>query len=163
MGYLHWCDPFEQMLWKKAAMLNCLEKLDDHYRVSPGSTSGEGSTKLTNIISIGDNPAEIRAAFWVAITYQHRLTCSDNKVRPQSAPLRRQPPGNPWIKRVKMWEHPDLDQIIQQLEWQTRLLPQIVAARSHLDLESNDLKNLFKTPTDFEDARLHRLMRTQAA
>lgn len=145
---LRWRDPFEQILWKRAAMLNCLDQLDDHYRVAPGSTYGEGSTTLTNIISIGDSPAEIKAAFLTPMTYQHKVTCSDNKVRPQSAPHGRQPPGNPWIKGVKMWESPDLDQIIQQLEWQTRLLPQIVAARSHLDLGSNDLVKMLKTPTD---------------
>jgi len=77
------CEPGELMLWKKAAMMTALEKLDQLYRVAPERnsksneqvlsqtswTADQGDEQIWNVISIGDSTAEIQAAELAAHSY----------------------------------------------------------------------------------------------
>jgi len=63
--------------------------------------------------------------------------------RPLSAPpanggLRE--PGRPWVKNLKFWEAPSVDQIIEQITLLRLALPQLVASRAHLRIGPEELK-----------------------
>lgn len=62
LGYVD--DQGEYMLWKKAAMDGALNEVDNLYRLEDDASNrylGVGTKRVSNIISIGDSEAEMRA------------------------------------------------------------------------------------------------------
>jgi len=144
----------ELTLWKKAAMIAVLEKSDELYRVAPSASTGESTLPdvswkadhdaktFVNVLSIGDSEAEIRAGpLAVLATVSQR---PGSKRRPLSAPPEpeRLPRRKPWVKTLKLWEGPRVEDIVEQLAILTSTLPQIVSVQDHMTLRSQDLKEL---------------------
>lgn len=132
----------------------------------PWVTNGSRSNDLVNILSIGDSEAEMQGAELAASVYREALRQPPgSSKRARSAPAALRAPGRPWVKKVKLWDGPSLDQIVEQLDFLTKSLPQVVAARSHLRLEPEHLRTWASPPaaTGEEDAEMHvqRLLRTQ--
>eukprot|EP00927_Polykrikos_kofoidii_P082466 TRINITY_DN8208_c0_g2_i1.p1 TRINITY_DN8208_c0_g2~~TRINITY_DN8208_c0_g2_i1.p1 ORF type:complete len:1026 (+),score=124.44 TRINITY_DN8208_c0_g2_i1:87-3164(+) len=128
---------------------------------------------LVNLISIGDNDAEIQSATLAALLNRAELRSGcetiNHRRRPLSAPPCSRMTGRPWIKTLKLYESPSVDQIVEQLDVLTKSLPQLVAAREHLQLDPMDLPVLLPTGMDEEklaehaiELRLQQLLRTQS-
>lgn len=132
----------------------------------PWVTNGSRSNDLVNILSIGDSEAEMQGAELAASVYRDALRQPPGSLkRAQSAPAALRLPGRPWVKKVKLWDGPSLDQIVEQLDFLTASLPQVVAARSHLRLEPEHLRTWASPPPgtgEEEETRVQRLLRTQS-
>merc|ERR1712228_223969 len=128
----------------------------------------------------GDSEAEMQAGELAALAHQaegefatltHKTQSAPssgarNKRRPLSSPpgSRLCLPCHPWIKNIKFREGPTVDEIIEQLNLLTKVLPQVVGARAHLHLRSEEMEALlsFSPPEEEElEIRLRRLLRTQ--
>jgi len=165
---LSWVDSTREFtMWKKDAMRFALGITDDLYRVRPEGqrhravSSSEGSDaalpsvswqkgdrgkELINVISIGDSQAEMHGGRLAVLSY-----CADcshaGQRRAASAPPGFRLPNRPWIKTLKFCDHPSVDDLVEQLDLLRQCLPQLVAKRSHLDLVSEDLRQV---PRDCE-------------
>lgn len=133
----------------------------------------DSNTKdLVNLLSIGDSEAEMQSAKLAALLHQRELRsgCAPGgqRQRSLSAPPGPRVSGRPWVKTLKFWEAPSLDQIVEQLGILTKSLPQLVAAREHMRLDPEDLPSML--PMGMQsvklveygiEARLRRQLRTQ--
>jgi hypothetical protein len=138
-----------------------------HDGVFPEVPFPANSKDLMNLISIGDSEAEMKAGQLAAYLWksgarkvQRGPDCGRRAV---SAPAASRLPGRPWVKEIKFADGPDVQQIIEQLGDLTQSLRKVVAIRSHLRLESNDLKDLDSAAAAFgqDDPRTQRLLRIQ--
>lgn len=141
-----------------------------------------GAKHLVNVVSIGDSEAEMQASHMAALAHHESsadlgssadrgrssagtASSAAARRRPLSAPAGGQLPGQPWVKNLKFWEGPSVDQIIEQLNLVRRALPQVVATRSHLRLGPEDLQNLLAGlgtgSSEDAEASLQRFLRTQ--
>eukprot|EP00928_Gymnodinium_smaydae_P077245 TRINITY_DN6047_c0_g1_i1.p1 TRINITY_DN6047_c0_g1~~TRINITY_DN6047_c0_g1_i1.p1 ORF type:complete len:746 (+),score=149.10 TRINITY_DN6047_c0_g1_i1:147-2384(+) len=136
------------MLWKKEAMIEALSRVDDIYRVAPtdGNDDGaqatprtrdRGAARLVNLLSVGDNEAEMQAPLLACLTRRG----ASSTPRAASAPPvgRRHGPGDPYIKLVKFQGFPDVHQIEAQLRCLQVALPRLVAARCHVRIDPAEL------------------------
>merc|ERR1711862_984039 len=97
-----------------------------------------------NILSIGDSEAEMQGAELAALSYSatvRRPSGSCSPKRAQSAPAAMRMPGRPWVKQIKLQEAPSVVEIVEQLDHLTKAFQQVVAERSHLRLESEQLRD----------------------
>lgn len=86
--------------------------------------------------------------------------------RPLSTPVVGRTPKTPWVKNLKLLEGPSVEQMIEQLILLRKVLPQVVATRSHLRFGVAELEALVASGVaagsgEEPDARLDRLLRTQ--
>jgi len=127
-----------------------------------------GAKGLVSVVSIGDSEAEMQAAELAALAHGAHdapsagASESHRRRRPLSAPAPgdRLVGGHPLVKNVKLKEGPNADQLIAELRLMAKTLPQIVAARSDLRLEVEDMRELLNASEDLETS-LQRLLRTQ--
>jgi len=138
--------------WKKAAMTQALDAVDELYRVGgPSKRKTEdvlpslplwanGDCKrIANLISIGDDEAEMQASELAARSYDDRRTARRGE-KPQIHHESNTggvacPSHWPWVKLVKLKECPHVKQLIAQLEELAELIPQVVTLRSHTRVE----------------------------
>merc|ERR1711957_879831 len=75
--------------------------------------------------------------------------------------------GRPFFKGIRLKDAPKIDDIMKQLDWLRKSLSQVVAVRSHLRLEFEQLRTGEWTApacsdgTEHPDVRVQRLLRTQ--
>mmetsp|Transcript_118451 Transcript_118451/g.334923 ORF Transcript_118451/g.334923 Transcript_118451/m.334923 type:complete len:719 (+) Transcript_118451:50-2206(+) len=148
-GDISWVDELgEYMWWKADAMTECLNDVEDLYRfgadradvvtgsstdnagveaAAPGSTwCSDSSTKhVLDIISIGDNEAEMQAAEFVGCRRSMGRRYSVGDVRAASS-------RSPNVKLVKFREGTHVRHLCSQLECLTHLFPQLVSLRKHI-------------------------------
>jgi len=170
---LSWIDECgELMWWKKAAMQTALENIDKIYRVVTRFTGNQvsaeeppqvpwqgdsGSRGVVNLLSIGDNEAEMQAPVLAAVVSRSMAERSGN-IRPRratSAPPGPQLPRRPWVKSLKLLDAPGIDQLRQQLDLFAKALPQMVLADSHLALTPDDLPALQPDLSELPPAMQH--------
>lgn len=171
---LPWVDELgEHMWWKQAAMVSALDQVDRMYRferdcgetsyghcaaavnkcsaqtrASPPAISwcATAATKsLRNIVSVGDNEAEMQSAQLVSSGFKRRRNLQAAatargqptqrpKARSSSMPAEDGRNGRPWMKLVKFRECPHVQQLIVELEEMVEILPQVVAMRENIRL-----------------------------
>lgn len=159
------------MWWKKAAMTQALDDVDELYRVDGCGQTNEQEVlpslplwangdckRLANVVSVGDNEAEMQAAELAAMSYDDRRSArhrastkadgSSHIHHESSAGGVAKPSHWPWVKLMKLKECPHVKQLTAQLEEIAELLPQVVTMRSHsrLELDGSDRLETPRTP-----------------
>ncbi|CAJ1354467.1 unnamed protein product, partial [Effrenium voratum] len=151
-AYIHQDLPFvddqmEYMWWKKAAMASFLAEVDNIYSGSTGAVRPDGAKRLSNVVSIGDTEAEMRAAELVCQNFDSnrhmpkrgRAYCrvweqggdeSDCGGRRHSVDVPRARHW-PWVKLVKLREGCKACRMAEQMDETANLLPQLIALRRH--------------------------------
>lgn len=166
---------------------NPLQQVQSDEKVLPPvPRSFGGLAHLFNVISIGDNVAEMRAS-WLATTMwqlssrgatrcghsalkpsQEVVAATDPRQARKQRSLSAPPPtrkGPPWVKHFKLAEAPSVDDLVQQIRRLRLALPHVVASMSHLQVGPEELDNLFQgqsqEPVGDPVHRLQHLVRTQ--
>lgn len=153
----------ELMLWKRVAMTEVLDNVDELYRLtdlpmSPSRPSTQSHCSpavswclgsrpnhhVTNIISMGDNEAEMQAT-GLAVRCSRAAqghASSPTSLGPgkeTSRPLSAEPSHKlPAVKLVKLLDVPHIQQICAQLEKVVDMMPRLVAAQTGFRIDLGD-------------------------
>lgn len=141
------------MWWKKAAMTQALDVVDELYRVEGYRKKGKSEDvlpslplwanrdckRIANLISIGDDEAEMQASELAAASYDDRRSAriaGKTQIHHESNTGGVACPSHwPWVKLMKLKECPHVKQLTAQLEELAELIPQVVTLRSHTRVE----------------------------
>jgi len=184
-GDLTWVpDGDEFALMKRDAMSLALHEVEDLYRMADEVETGIGgrfswcssrdTKRVTNIVSIGNDEAEMRAGELATLGYSiWRQSRKEGKgprtsQQPGVPPPRwrspraysahrsdRELPGRPWLKLVKFTDCPKLRELTAHLEEVTALIPELAGSEGHSrrDLEARPSSGAPPPTTRFKPGR----------
>jgi len=171
LGWVDELGPY--MWWKKAAMTIALDGIQELYRLGDAQEyttnsplpnvswcSHGDSKRIANLISIGDDEAEMQAAGLTAHGYEsrrwqdtktdeaRRKICNDFTAGGECSHSHW-----PWVKLVKCRERPHVKQLCGQLQEILELLPCMVHLREHIRISMARPQDQFFNPNNPIDSR----------